>query len=46
MARDLDYNDVQFVFTGPFSVPGPTPGAGLAGLALLALYGAARLRRA
>jgi hypothetical protein len=41
---DLDYNDTQFVFTN--IAPGPTPGAGLAGLALLALYGAARLRRA
>jgi MYXO-CTERM domain-containing protein len=26
--------------------PGPAPGAGLAGVAVLALYGAARLRRA
>ena len=44
---DWDYNDSQIIVTGGLSVtPGPTPGAGLAGLALLALYGAFRLRRA
>ena len=43
---DLDYNDVQFVFTNVAGAPGPVPGTGVLGLALLALYGAFRLRRA
>lgn len=45
---DFNYFDDTFVFTNVSTVatPGPMPGAGVAGLALLALYGAARLRRA
>jgi len=43
---DFDYNDTQIIVTGVLATPGPTPGVGLAGLAALALFGAARLRRA
>ena len=41
-----NYFDDTFVFTNVSAVPGPVPGTGVVGLALLALYGAARLRRA
>ena len=43
---DFDYNDTQIIVSGVLATPGPTPGVGLAGLAALALFGAARLRRA
>ncbi len=46
---DYNYFDDTFVFTNVSttpSTPGPVPGMGLVALALLALYGAVRLRRA
>jgi hypothetical protein len=47
---DYNYFDDTFIFTDNglpiVGAPGPMPGAGVAGLAVLALYGAARLRRA
>ena len=43
---DFDYNDTQIIVSGVLATPGPVPGTGVVGLALLALYGAFQLRRA